>query len=190
MKNTFPELDCQKTEVTLIFTYRGKVISGDDERHRLEKIAFQFNPIEFNVYHVEEQKKILETLKTQDLDITICGLKFPRHHPFCEIYEHKLQQIFATSSWNNGLRSHGFLETQWPSPNLKRFRTFNEPKVLNMKMLEPGFVIWTSSLLLAVAAFIFEWLITLKDYIVTKYILEAFYTTRRENTKFNQMISV
>lgn len=132
------------------------------------------------VYH----KDFIENLKKEEFAASLCGLKFPRHHPLFEIYDQKLQQIFSGQFLYERRELFNQQWTQW------RLRTIDTPKVLNMKMLEPGFVIWTLSLLLAVAAFIFEWLVTLKDFLVMQYILEAFYTTRRQKTKFKQVKAI
>jgi len=133
----------------------------------------------------DEMMELFKNLKKEELPIEICGLKFPRHHHFFEAFDYKMQQLFTGGLlWvrNGSLK----FNTQWPSSDAKYFRTLDEPKILNLKILEPGFVIWTSSLLFAVTAFIFEWLATFKDFLVMKYILKAFYSTRQEREQFNQ----
>lgn len=53
------------------------------------------------------------------------------------------------------------------------------PEVLTLNHLEGGFVVWLISMSFAIFAFIFEWLIKVKEFLIIKYLLLAFYKQKR-----------
>lgn len=111
-----------------------------------------------------------QRIRKEILYVYMCGIKFPHHH-FTGIFGLKSQQLLTggfISSFQKDLLS--FSESL-------RFQHFIEEKskVLNMKKLKPGFVIWAASLCVAFLALLLEWLITMKEYLVMKCVLLAFY---------------
>lgn len=58
------------------------------------------------------------------------------------------------------------------------------PQVLTMEHLQAGFVIWLVSILVSLTAFTLEWLVRLKDYLLIKHLLTAFYEQRSLDIDF------
>jgi hypothetical protein len=54
-----------------------------------------------------------------------------------------------------------------------------------MEDLEFGFVIWLGSLVLPLIGFILEWLIKLKDFLILKFILAAYFELKHTETSQN-----
>lgn len=104
-----------------------------------------------------------------------------RHHHFFGVLDLKTQQLIE-----GGIVP--FYKDVLPVEGWNRYKHLfiEKPKVLNMRMLEPGFVIWTSSLSFALVAFMFEWLMTLKDFLVVKCVLLAFYRINLETARATQ----
>lgn len=111
----------------------------------------------------------------------MCGMKFSRHHHFTYIFERKSKQLFT-----GGIFPY-YADSKTSNSDQKRYKHLysDKPKVLNLRMLEPGFVIWTTSLLLAIITFISEWLMTLKDLIVIYNIFAVFFHTKHETERLN-----
>lgn len=125
-------------------------------------------------------------IRKEVLYVDVCGLRFVRHHHFTGIFDLKLQQLFTAGIVPH---YHEAAYSQSCSPGSLR-EGYNrirdgESKQFNMRMLEPGFVIWIASLSLTLIAFIFESLVTLKDFLVFRYILLAFYKERFMITNSN-----
>ena len=98
-------------------------------------------------------------------------MQFPRNHRLFEIFDKKLQQLFE------GGIIYYYLDEVLKYLNPKRYEHLyrDKPKVLTIKHLEAGFVIWIISVSTALAAFMFEWLIKFYEYLIVKYVLEEFY---------------
>lgn len=112
--------------------------------------------------------RFLARVREEVLYSEMCGMSFPRHHYFFEMFHLKSQQLFAAGILK-------FEETRFQNRRYDKIRIESDgPKVLSLKMLEPRFVIWVSSLSLAFAAFVFEWLFALKEYLIAKFSTTSF----------------
>ena len=110
-------------------------------------------------------------MREEVIYVKMCGLLFP-HHYYVQMFDSMSQQLFAA-----GIIKHEYedaLKEKIRAINLK-YLILEGPKVLNIRRLEPGFVIWLGSLSFTLFAFSLEWLNALKDYFVFKYILQAFF---------------
>jgi hypothetical protein len=119
-----------------------------------------------------------------------CGVNFPRNHKLYPNVNHKITQLFEAGITQKYIKDNAeyllnpkryekpillhkkYLETTWR----KSFISEKEPKVLSMKDLEFGFVIWLGALVLPMIGFILEWLNTLKNGLVMKFVFAAFLT--------------
>lgn len=107
-----------------------------------------------------------ETLYTE-----IVGLELPKNHKFFEIFDKKIQQLF-----NAGIVDYYRDEfVQFTKPKRYKHLHNSKPKVLTLKILEAGFVVWLISLFMSFLAFVGEWTVRIKDFLVFEYILEKFY---------------
>lgn len=98
------------------------------------------------------------------------------HNKLFDLIDRKMQQFFEGGLINR------FMIADLRILDKNRFRKFEDPfKILNLEELEAGFVISFAPLLLAVAAFGFEWLTVLKHFIIQKCIFEAFFTKHRDH---------
>lgn len=115
---------------------------------------------------------------------------FPRNHKFFEIFDLKTQQLFTggiflhhaenyKKYWDPNYYKRPELLTKDYLENIYPAKFTDGPKVLTMAdHLEAGFVIWILSISFAFVVFIIEWIIRLKDYLVCKVVLGAFYKLR------------
>lgn len=79
---------------------------------------------------------------------------------FWQILATKLQQLVEAGLIDYNMRL-------WIDViNIKRWKVESGPKVLTLEELEAGFVICLISIVISAVAFCFEWLITLKTFIV------------------------
>lgn len=103
------------------------------------------------------------------------GMFFPRNHQFYDTFDKKLKQLFTA-----GLIIH-YESDHFKCLNEKRYKHLHPegPKVLTFDNLKAGFVIWLVSICLAIAAFVIECIIWMKDFLALKFILEAFYKIRK-----------
>lgn len=124
---------------------------------------------------IETKGRSLARYRKQVLFIEMCGMRFRKHHQFIGIFDQKTQQLFT-----GGFIEH-FLREETEQLNWKRFANLypKGPTVLNLKKLEPGFVIWISSVSFALIAFAFEWTLAFRDYLVMKYLLKSFFETQK-----------
>jgi hypothetical protein len=98
-------------------------------------------------------------------------IQFYRHEPFFEKFDEKFQQFFTA-----GLFEYYALEWyKYLDPNRYKHLDKHEPQVLTLTHLEAGFVVWLASLSVAILAFVMEWAISLKNFLVFKLVLRAFY---------------
>lgn len=118
----------------------------------------------------------LKRIKKTVLYFNFCGMEFPSHHHFFGIFDLKSQQLFTA-----GLATtyEKLMDFRYNNPDRHKHLYISKPQVLTMRKLEPGFVIWLASLSLAFVALTLEWLTTLKNYLVMKYVLLAFYSEHR-----------
>lgn len=107
-------------------------------------------------------------------------LTFPRNHRFFEIFDEKIQKMvtagiinhFAEEDYKNLLNAKNFSKSK-----------LDEVKPLNLEHLEAGFVVWLVTLVFPIVAFIMEWIVTLKNLIVFKYIYLTFIKAVEKNAE-------
>lgn len=66
----------------------------------------------------------------------------------------------------------------------KRFEQFYDergPKVLSVKNLEAGFVVWIVTVLFAMCSFVGEWILTFFEYLLIKQVFTAYYNAMISN---------
>lgn len=87
------------------------------------------------------------------------GWQFQRYDKLYDIFDRKLQQLFTgglidyyDTKYKEQVNPKNYVHLQDPSG----------PKVLTMKHLEAGFIVWLFSVGLAVFVFVVEWIIKLK----------------------------
>lgn len=144
-----------------------------DETHELSifnphfKGVFQTEPLSTSLYSSLTNGRFEPRVRRDVLFVEMCGLKFPNHHHFTGIFERKSKQLFEA----------GVIQVKMNDLLYQIFDHWfvDEPKVLDLKKLEPGFVIFIASVALATTAFVFEWLSALRDYVIVRYFFAAYY---------------
>lgn len=120
-------------------------------------------------------------IRKEVLFIDMCGMSFPNHHHFTGIFDRKSKQLFVSG------------QIQYKSVlTLNSYRNFTYstvqgPRVLDLRKLEPGFVICMTCATLALIAFLFEWMRTLRDYLFIRSLFSAFYRMRVESLLGNEI---
>jgi hypothetical protein len=156
--------------------------------HEAEKEKI-FNPQFKGVIDIRSRKlletvnytrgEILKRLLKTPIKEMICGLEFPRNHRFYESFNRKIQQLFESGTINHYMdENKKYFDTKFYEKPLKIHKKYLEtsykksfedgPKVLTMKDLEFGFVIWLGSLCLPFIVFIIECFNTLAKYVRDK----------------------
>jgi hypothetical protein len=138
----------------------------------------------------ELQKRILKEVFRE----MFCGMGFSRNHKHFEEFNRRIVQLieagiighfrdefkkyFDSKFYEKPQLIHNkYLETTW------RKSFVDEPQILTMKDLKAGFVIWLYSLCLPIIAFVIEWIVRLKDFLVFKFILKAFFEVKQSNAR-------
>lgn len=116
--------------------------------------------------------KLLDRILKQRLAHDASGMLFPRNHKLFDIFNRKIQQLLT-----GGIINH-FTDEWFKYLDAKRYAHLypEGPKVLTMKHLEAGFVLWLVSISFAIMAFSCEWIIRLKNFCVMKCVLEIILT--------------
>lgn len=100
--------------------------------------------------------RLIERMIKERFALTMFGFQFPRNHKFFEIFDRKIQEIFA-AGLTYKLDS---IMLSWTKPECyKEFRhkyENDDPKVLSLKELEAGFVIWLIFMCSSVIVFVLE----------------------------------
>lgn len=103
------------------------------------------------------QGRLLKLLIKERFALAMMGIHFPRNHKLFEIFDRKLQQMLAAGLINY----HVAEELLWMKPkSYEKYRNKfenDDPKILSIKDLKAGFVIWLCSIVISMVAFIFEW---------------------------------
>lgn len=104
---------------------------------------------------------------------------FPRNHHFYESFNKNIERLVTAGIINY------FGDDYKDLISVKRFSHLKLSKVkpMNLKHLEAGFVVWLMSLIVPVAAFIVEWIIRFKDFIVFRSVFTAFTKLKEENVR-------
>lgn len=119
--------------------------------------------------------RLRERLLDQRFWLDFYGMRFPRHHKFFETFDEKFQQMVTAGMIVTWSHDHNeYLNPKYYEQFKNIFESGDEPKVLTLQKLEAGFVICLASLLFALFAFIGEWLIRTKEYLVFTQIFTAY----------------
>lgn len=144
--------------------------------------------------------EIVKRLLREPFITEFCGMEFPRNHKLFYVLDHKIHQLFE-SGITEYLASYGKKRLD---PNVYKkpksltreylYNTYEKlfpegAQILTMDHLEAGFVIWIACVSLAIAAFIFEWMMMLKNYLITWYVLQAFCERKCEEPKMRENLT-
>lgn len=125
------------------------------------------------LYYVVNATKgrILQRIFKDRLYSEMSVMMFPPNHKLFEPINRKMQQLFEAGSIEH------YFERSKDKLDPKRYEHLYETtaQVLTMKHLSAGFIIWTFSLVLAIAAFIVEWIVTIIKLLVVKFIFAVFF---------------
>jgi hypothetical protein len=146
----------------------------------------------------QSRGEIHKRLLSEPYQEQFCGVKFPRNHRLYPNFNNKITQLFEAGITEKYIKDitenvlnpkryekpvllhKKYLETTW------RKSFIDEPKVLTMKDLEFGFVIWLGSLVLPMIGFILEWLNRLKNGLVMKLVFAAFFNQKYSQSSDNE----
>lgn len=105
------------------------------------------------------------------------NLAFPPHHAFYDAFNRKIEQLVAA-----GVIDHIRDTFDLPKPRPPKLtpETF---KVMSLEHLKAGFVVWLVSLFFPSIAFMAEWIMTLKNFIIFKIIYANFIKTLIKNMR-------
>lgn len=131
---------------------------------------------EINMLHIKEYlnrtnpPKLLEERFMVEMNAFI----FQPFHFLFEVFDRKLQQYVEA-----GLVDYNLKEFHQKS-DLKKFEVLEEPfAVLTLTELEAGFVVCITPLVLSVFVFSFEWLPTIKDFLVLWTIFKKYFSMKK-----------
>jgi hypothetical protein len=127
-------------------------------------------------YVVHESKgRLFKRILMERIDFDMTGMKFPHNHELYEVFNTKIQELVSA-----GLVDHYEEEfSKYLNPKLYKHLNLDGPKVLTMKHLEAGFVIWMIPLFFAMITFCCEWFVRLKEYLLFNFILLSLYKLKR-----------
>jgi hypothetical protein len=141
-----------------------------------------------------------------------CSLKFSRYHKFYHSFNKAIKQLHTAGitehfidKWKKYLQPKFYekpimLHKKYLETTYKN--SFEDgPKVLSLRDLEFGFVVWCASLILPLLIFIVEILLALKDFIIMKCVLKTFFdqqqneyerkfASHKTNLKFQRIIKL
>ena len=127
--------------------------------------------------------RLLKRILKERFDFEMCGMLFPRNHRLFEIFNKKLSELFES-----GLSSYWEkLFAKYLDPKFYHWLNNEEPQKLTMEQLESGFVIWLISLSFSCLVFICEWLIRLKDFLIIKFVLQAYCRKRQMDAHLGKL---
>lgn len=170
VKDVFPKLNYETQ--THIRTWSG----AEDIFDPNYKGAIQNDAVMMFMMRTWTAGRYNSRVRKEVLYVEMCGMKFPNHHHFTGIFERKSQQLFDAGFFQWLEHEIEYATSQAKYKHL--YWWLGRPRVLDMRMLEPGFVIWMASFSLAFLAFALEWIALLKNYFVAKYVLCAFFQTK------------
>lgn len=99
------------------------------------------------------------------------GLKLTYFHYLYEVLDRKLQQMFV-----GGIIEH-YNSEYYDYLNIKRYEHLHPsgPQILTLEHLRAGFVVWLVSVIFAILTFGWEWIMVLFDYVISRFIFEAYF---------------
>lgn len=125
----------------------------------------------------ETAGKFNERMRLRSIDDDAWYFEFINHHRLIESFNKKLQQL-VTAGIIDFHFSHEYRNISMDH-YAHLFKV--EPQILTITDLEAGFAIWIVCCSLGPIAFLIEWMIRIKEYFVTKYVLEAFFKMKEVN---------
>jgi hypothetical protein len=148
----------------------------------------------FFVPIIKSRGELFKRFVGEPIQEQTCGVEFPRNHKLYKHFNSKITQLIEAGITEKYRKTHlehlnpkyyekprlihkTYLETTW------RKSFIDEPKILTMKNLEFGFVIWLGSLILPLLGFIFEWLNKLKDFFIIKFLLAAYFERKHSESR-------
>jgi hypothetical protein len=106
-----------------------------------------------------------------------------RHnHRFLEAFKIKIEQILPA-----GIIDH-YADEYRDLIKKKRFTKLSEAQAMALEHLEAAYMIWLLSLIVPTAAFIGEWILKLKDFVVFLYVF-VHQNSRKQSKKSRQRIA-
>lgn len=116
------------------------------------------------------EAKILKERLMSELKV----LYLPAHHRFFNIFNENFKKMSEAGLFEQYVREAKEIFIR------NTLQESEEPfKVLTLEELEAGFVVCIVPLLLALAVFCFEWIVTLKDVIVVLCTFQAYFGTKQ-----------
>jgi hypothetical protein len=128
---------------------------------------------------LKTQGRILKRMLKQSVLGSRKVLVFPQNHRFYEIFNKKIGQLVTAGIINH--LANDFKDVV----NMKKFSQLKSDEVVPMSLehLEAGFVIWLVSMIFPFVAFAFEWIVTLKDFMIFQRMFEAFVKDFENNAR-------
>lgn len=110
------------------------------------------------------KNKLMERIMEHKVSGSTKKLVFPRHHRFFDAFNRKIDQLVTAGIVEHLAKS---FEHEIIPKSLFKIKRENY-QAMSLAHLEAGFVVWLVSLLFPTTAFIIEWIMTLKEFIVFK----------------------
>lgn len=108
------------------------------------------------------------------INVDARAMALPRDSHYFKIFNKKILQLVEAGLFDQ--YGKAWLERR----DMKRNEEFAEPfKILTLDELEAGFVVCIVPLLISAAAFLYEWIVALKDLVVFWFIFHTFFGMRR-----------
>lgn len=133
----------------------------------------------YNFFVDSSDGQLLKRTWQNPVSTNLYGMAFRRNHKLFEIFNEKCQQLFEGGFFEN------YVQDYRNDKNPKRYEKFAEPegpKILTMKHLEAGFMVWIVSVMFSIFVFMCEWHVRLRGYLVFKYVISAYQKERRTTT--------
>lgn len=124
--------------------------------------------------------QLLDRIIDERFLLQMKGILFKPNHKLFDIVDKMIQQEFTTGLVDYYTKPY----FHFLNKKKRRFQPLKGPKVLTLKHLEAGFLIWLACICFAAMAFVCEWLNRLKDELVLKYLLLAFYDQKKLESSF------
>lgn len=165
------------------------------------KGAIHLNSFSKTSYAFWTRGEILKRIIKEPFITESCGMEMLHNNKLFDAFDMKTQQLVAAGIIGHHINvfENVFNPNYYKKPKLLTrqyleivyIKSFPEgPHILTWEHLEAGFVVWLCCLLFALLAFIFEWIIRLKNFFVVKYIFFSFYEMKRLAPKRNALVNV
>lgn len=165
------------------------------------KGAVHLNSISKISYAFWTRGEILKRIIKEPFITESCGMAMLHNNKLFDAFDLKTQQLVAAGiiDYHANVFENRFNPNFYKKPKLLTrqyletvyIKSFPEgPQILTWEHLEAGFIVWLCCLLFALIAFIFEWIIRLKNFLLIKYILFSFYETKRLEPRYKAVVNV